>query len=91
MTINDLTREELLQVIIEQGLNRLITPYAIKTVRWETMTHKAKTMMDEACAEMDANKGKRAYSARTNFMLAGKKFDRAMKLYAEADKLIASR
>ena len=90
MTINDLTKEELLELLVTQGLNHLITPYAIKTARWNTMTRKAKAMMDEVRIEMAVNTGKLDYSARVNYMLAHKKFDRAMELYAESDKLIAN-
>ena len=90
MTINDLTKEELLAVLVRQGLNRLITPYAIKSIRWETMTRRAKAMTDEARTEMEASKGKPGLLARTNFMQAHEKFDRAMKLYEEADKFIAT-
>lgn len=91
MTINDLTREELLELIVKRGLNRLITTRDVETTRWNTMTREAKKMMDEAVAEMEASKGKPDYSARRNFILAQKKFSRAMKLYEEADKFMASR
>ncbi len=85
--INDLTKEELLRLIIEQGLNRLITPHAIKLVRWNTMTREAKDMMDEAYERMKTYHGPQNYQ---QYKREHDKFDRAMKLYDEADKLIAS-
>jgi len=85
--INDLTKEEILRLIIEQGLNRLITPHAIKLVRWNSMTCEAKDMMDEACEKMKTYHGPQNYQ---NYKRESDKFNRAMKLYAKADEFIAS-
>lgn len=88
ITINDLTKQELLDLIIDRHLNHSINTRDIERVRWNTMVRKAKAMMDEARAEIEANTGKLDYLARTNYMLAHKKFNKAMELYAEADKFI---
>ena len=85
ITINDLTKEELLELIVCRGFNHSISPRDIERVRWNTMTGKAKKMAAEACAELAANKGPKNYPA---WKAAGDKFDRAMKLYAESEKFI---
>ena len=85
MIINDLTKGELILLLVKQGLNRLITPHSIKMVRWETMTHKAKIMVEEAVAAMEIYKGPQNW---TKYKEAHAKFDRAMKLYDEADKIL---
>ena len=87
MTINDLTKKELLELIVMRGLNYSISTHDIETVRWNTMIRNAKKMMDEACAEMEVHKGPQNYPA---YKQAMDKFDRAMKLYDKSDKFLIS-
>jgi len=87
LTINDLTKEELLELIIYRGLNHSINIRDIERVRWNTMIRKAKKMAEEACAEMEAHTGPENWPT---YKKAADKFDRAMELYAESDKFIAS-
>ena len=85
MTLNNLTKQELLELIIYRGLNHSISIHDIKRVRYNTMAWNAKKMADEACTEMAANKGPEYYRA---WKAAGDKFDKAMKLYDESTKFI---
>lgn len=85
MTLNDLTKEELLELLVNQGLNRLISVDFIKGIRWKTIIRKAKEMSEAAIEEMEKHKGPQNFPA---YKKAHDKFDRAMKLYEEADKLI---
>ena len=81
MTINDLTKEELLELIACRGWNLSIKDNDIERVRRNSMTRKAKKMVDEACVEMKANVGPQNWPAYKN---ASAKFDRGMRLYDEA-------
>lgn len=85
MTINDLTKEELLELIVMRGFNHSINEHDIKRVRYDTMVHKAKKMSDEACTEMKANRG---FENWPTYKKAADKFDKAMELYSESSKLM---
>lgn len=85
MTINDLTKEELLELLVRRGLNRLISAYDIKTTRWNTMKRRVKIMMEEAIEEMNLHRGPENWPA---YKKGADKFNRAMALYAESDKFI---
>ena len=85
LNITDLTKDELLQVISDRGLTRSINLSDIKRVRWRTMTNQAKQLMDEACNEIVKYKGPDNF---TKWMEANRKFDKAMKLYEDADRFI---
>ena len=85
MRIEDLTKRELLELIIIRGLNFYITDRDMQTVRWNTMNRKAKETMDESMVEMNANRGPTNWPA---YKKASDKFERAQKLYDEAEKFI---
>jgi len=83
MTISlaDLTKEELWRLISTRFLAFHVSD--IQRIRWDSMTSKAKALMDEACIEIEKYKGIENYE---KWKESNKKFDRAMKLYDDAEK-----
>ena len=82
MQLIDLTKAELLQLINKRFFQ--FSKRDILTVRWNTITNKAKTLADEACLEMKNYHGPENY---TKWKAANNKFDSAMRLYSLADQL----
>jgi hypothetical protein len=86
LTIEDLTKEEILVLF----WNHLfyVSPSDIRRVRCDSLVKKAKEMADEANAEMKKYAGQPGMESRVGFSRASDKFDEAMKLYDEADKVL---
>ena len=81
VSIDDLTKDELLRLIKTRFLAFHVRD--IQRIRWDSLTSKAKSLMDEACIEIKKYKGIENYE---KWKEANKKFDRAMKLYDDAEK-----
>ena len=86
LTIEDLTKEEIL--ILFQNYLFYVSPSDIKRVRSDSLAKKAKEMADEAQADMRQYAEKPGMESRAGFLRASDKFDVAMKLYDEADKVL---
>jgi len=85
LTIEDLTKEEIL-VLFRNHLF-YISPSDIRRVRCDSLVKKAKEIADEAQLKMKKYAGQPGTEARVGFLRASAKFDEAMKLYDEADKM----
>lgn len=86
LTIGDLTKEEIL--ILFRNHLLYVSPSDIRRVRYDSLGKKAKEMADEAQADMSQHAGQPGIESRVRFLRASKKFDEAMKLYDEADKVL---
>ena len=85
LTIEDLTKEEIL-VLFRNHLF-YISPLDIRRVRCNSLAKRAKEMADEAQADMSQHAGQPGMESRVGFLRASAKFDEAMKLYDETDKV----
>ncbi|MBU0907202.1 MAG: hypothetical protein KKE05_03535 [Nanoarchaeota archaeon] len=90
MKLNDLTKEELLRLIFKHGIFGDINDHEIKSVRWETLMTKAKKMADQAIKDMEVEHGHGPQNY-TAYKKAHDDFDKAMGMYAEADKVWEAR
>lgn len=83
LTLNDMTKEELIR-LIERSAITCITQRDLLYTRWKTLKDKSQHMMDEACSEMEAAKGPEKIN---KWMAANKKFDEAENINKQADKV----
>lgn len=81
--IHNLTRDELIELICNTGAGFYIKDRDIQTVRAKSLLSRAKAMSDDALAEMH----RYARTDHVKWRSANKKFDRAMKLYDQSDKI----
>ncbi len=86
ITLEDLTKEEIISLLRIHFLR--ISTSEIRRVRFDTLSKKAKQMADEANAEMSQYRKQPGMESRFGFLRASEKFDEAMKLYDEADKVL---
>lgn len=85
LNLNDLTKKELIALIVYRGLNWMITDSDIRRVRFDSLIKKQRVMADDALAEMKANHGSANYG---KYKKAADKFDAAMKMHEKACELL---
>ncbi len=85
LTLNDLTKAELLEI-----LNRYVfsvTDREIIRVRYNSLIQKAGAVKAEALTDLKTQKKKRGKSGPNVKKIVAKKYNRAMRLYTQAQKL----
>ena len=88
ITLQDLTKEELIALVHHLNpFSKSIAPY-VKEVRYQTVITQARQLSEESQTEMKAATGDSSFEGRKKFLEASDKFDRAMKLYDQADALL---
>lgn len=83
--IEDLTREELLEVFRDSGAGFHVREYHLRRAKFEVMTRKANTLANQSIAEMEHSKGPENYSA---WRAAVRRFDRAMQMSDRAARIL---
>ncbi len=86
MKLEDLTKEELLILCHRWCFS--ISKRDIRRVRHESIVRQARDLADQSQREMKEAMGDPSIEARGRFLEANKKFDKAMKLYDEADRIL---
>ncbi len=86
LTLEDLTKEELLTLCHRWCLS--ISERDIRMVRHESLVRQARDLADQSQKEMKEATGDPSIEARGRFLKASEKFDKAMKLYDEADRIL---
>ena len=82
--LKKLSRNELVALIRERGLFS-VGESDIRRVRYDHLCQRAKAMSDAAMAEMDKHRGIENYP---KYKVASRRFDRAMRLYDLAGKIL---
>lgn len=86
LKLEDLTKKELLTLCHRWCLN--ISERDIRMVRHESLYREARDLANQAQKEMKEATGDPSMEGRTRFLEAAEKFDKAMKMYDEAGKIL---